>query len=156
MLGGQLRFKGNSILDRISKKVVNPADTNIHALLQYMIKICDENGGIGLAASQVGVLLQVIIFKHKDKYYELINPKIYSMQDEFESTEGCLSFPGEQYQVKRFKQIEVGYYNKQSKHTRQFFDGMSAVIIQHEIDHLKGITLAISGKLIIREEDNHA
>lgn len=147
-LGGALRYNGDLVLTKTAKKVTQPAHTNIHTLIQHMIKVCEKNGGIGLAAPQVGTLLQVIIFKHKDRYYELINPKIHSMQEPIESLEGCLSLPGEQYMVNRFKLIEVGFYNQQGKHTRQFFHGNPAIIILHEMDHLKGITLSMSGKKV--------
>ena len=151
MLGSTLKFKGDPVLNKIAKRVKGPADTNIHALIQHMIRICEEGNGIGLAAPQVGVLLQLLIFKDNGKYYDIINPKIHSFEDEFESIEGCLSFPGELYRVKRFKQIEVGYHNKTGKHARQFFHGMPAIILQHEFQHLQGITLATSGTLLNKE-----
>lgn len=111
-------------------------------ILARMEEIMKSHRGKGLAANQVGVLLRLVVFKdEKGVIHKLINPVIISHEGEMTCTEGCLSLPGERYQVKRFNRVSVEALNKKGKTVRMDLEGLDAACIQHEIDHLNGILL---------------
>lgn len=94
--------------------------------------------GLGLAANQVGIPLRVMSIKGIDSC--LFNPKIvYSSVEQKLDIEGCLSFPGLIVKIKRAETIRVRYTNALGVTKIYPFNGMTARIIQHEIDHLDGI-----------------
>lgn len=116
--------------------------------MQFTIKHKNSKG-FGLAANQVGVMLQVIVVNtlsnnQKSPGYlgAFVNPKIVEYGENMEmGTEGCLSFPDERYDVLRSKNISVTFQDISGvEHTRKF-SGLNAVVIQHEIDHINGITM---------------
>ena len=88
--------------------------------------------GCGLAASQIGIAKDIAIVRHKDHNFTLVNSKIINQYDPFIfMEEGCLSFPGRVENTRRFNQVVID--NNGSK---LIAEGMVAVIIQHELDHL--------------------
>jgi peptide deformylase len=97
--------------------------------------------GCGLAANQVGINARVIVVRpYKNFSYTMFNPVIDVMStEEIEFREGCLSYPGKFVVIKRPIQITVEFTNENGKEFRQDFKDFEARIIQHEIDHLKGI-----------------
>lgn len=103
------------------------------------------NPGVGLAAPQVGVSKRLIVVQRLDKrgepYKFYINPRIEFYSPECElGPEGCLSVPGMSGEVMRSKKIVVSYTDEKSFKTRRdTVEGYTAVIFQHEIDHLEGI-----------------
>lgn len=120
---------------------------DIKQLIQDLIDTLIDRGGLGLAAPQIGVSRQVLVFMDQKKNIgHLINPKIIARSGKITSHgEGCLSCPEIRKDIKRSRQITVeGYYLKDDelreirmtvKHK------MTAIILQHEIDHLSGITI---------------
>lgn len=128
-----------------------PAVTSeITALAEEMFKIMKANKGIGLAAPQVGVSLQLAVIAHepdKDEPKEeripktvLINPKIISAsKEQVEEEEGCLSVPSIYGPVKRSAEIVVETLNPQGKKIIIKAKGLMARVLQHEIDHLSGM-----------------
>jgi len=116
------------------------------------------NGGIGLAASQIGKLIQMIVIdttKISDNGHNLVmlNPS-YKISDNsiVENEEGCLSFKDKKYKVKRNGKITANWQDLNGKSHKQDFSGMTAVCIQHEIDHIRGITIADIGSLIVKSK----
>lgn len=113
--------------------------------------------GIGLAANQVGILLRVIVIntlekKHGGYLGALINPEIISSGDDVQPyDEGCLSFPGEQYAVYRPQSVKVKFMNIDGQEQVRSFKGITAICIQHEIDHLNGSTIKDNGTPVERE-----
>jgi peptide deformylase len=97
--------------------------------------------GVGLAATQVDVHEQVIVADVSEKHDELlvfINPELIAVEGESKLEEGCLSVPGIYDKVKRAERVTVRALNKNGKPFTLEADGLLAVCIQHEIDHLKG------------------
>ena len=97
--------------------------------------------GIGLAASQVNVHQQLIvadISNEKNEPVILINPKIIATEGEREAEEGCLSVPGFYEPVTRPARIEVAAINRDGEPYTLVAEGLLAVCIQHEMDHLEG------------------
>lgn len=107
---------------------------NLLATLQYC-------GGLGLAAPQIGVAERVILYKnYAQELITLINPKIVSSKGKTTSRgEGCLSVPGFRANVKRAKVIKVVAYNEYGVKIKIKANGMEAIVLQHEIDHLDGV-----------------
>jgi len=98
----------------------------------------DENLGLGLAANQVGIPYRVISVKGMDTC--MFNPKIvYSSVEEQLSEEGCLSFPGLIVKIKRAEYIRVRFTDAYGETSIKTYNGLTARIIQHEIDHIDGI-----------------
>ncbi len=102
------------------------------------------NPGVGIAAPQVGVSKQLVCVQRFDKEEEplefYINPRIESYSEETAiGSEGCLSVPGKRGEVKRSTQIVVSYTDRETFSERSdTVEGFTAVIFQHEIDHLNG------------------
>ncbi|MDQ5921053.1 MAG: peptide deformylase [Pseudomonadota bacterium] len=118
-------------------------DEKLHQLVQDMADTMYENKGIGLAATQVNVQQQVIIMDlsgsdEPRNLMVLINPKIIDKKGEVVSEEGCLSVPGVYESVKRSENIQVKYQDISGAEHSLDCDGLLAVCIQHEVDHLMG------------------
>ena len=140
---------GHPVLYSKAKPVNNIADSGIKKIIHDMTETMLDAEGIGLAAPQVHIKKQIIIFRVFDddnsqdneiKVIALINPKIYKVDDEQDSRwEGCLSIPGMLGLVKRFSKINYEGYDMQGNLIKQTAQGMQARVIQHEYDHLQGI-----------------
>lgn len=119
----------------------------IRRLAADMFETMYHEQGIGLAAVQVGVLKRLLVADVEwraageiGRQYAMINPEIVSAEEEVNIyKEGCLSFPDQFADVERPKGVRVRYTDLQGKIQEETFDGLMAVCIQHEIDHLDGI-----------------
>jgi peptide deformylase len=129
-------------------KDLNAVD--LDQLIQDMIDTMEANDGAGLAAPQIGINIQLVIFgfKKNDRYPDaeevpftvLINPKITPIGDEIENGwEGCLSVPGLRGVVPRYKKISYQGIDQYGKKIERNVDGFHARVVQHECDHLFGI-----------------
>ena len=113
----------------------------IRTLVDDMFETMYQAPGIGLAAVQVEVLKRVIVIdisEDKSQPVCLINPEILERHGEEKMEEGCLSVPGIYDMVKRAERIKVRAQNVEGKTFELDVDGLLAVCIQHEIDHLEG------------------
>lgn len=114
----------------------------IQLLAAQMLATMKVNKGIGLAAPQVGHSICMLVYEVGNEFGALINPEITSTSDELEmGVEGCLSFPKEYCEVPRYKAVEVKYIDLAGKTVVRSFTGLIARVVQHEIDHLNGITM---------------
>ncbi|MCF8798460.1 peptide deformylase [Xanthomonas campestris] len=119
-------------------EVVSPA---FQTLLDDMFQTLYEAPGIGLAASQVDVhkrFMVIDVSEEKDAPQVFINPEIVTRQGEQVYQEGCLSVPGIFADVSRADAITVRYLDRQGQPQELSTDGLLAVCIQHEMDHLDG------------------
>lgn len=132
----------NPILSQKAKPVAEVTDAT-RQFMDDMLETMYEAPGVGLAAPQVGVLEQIIVIdvsEGKDSPLYLINPKITYLSEELcIEEEGCLSAPDLFADVKRACEVEVEYTDYSGKERKLKTDGILAVCIQHEIDHLEGI-----------------
>lgn len=118
----------------------NPAD-NLKMVIPQMIKVMKSNGGIGLAAPQVGLPLRVFIMKIESNEFICINPVIVGKSTDTEKTEeGCLSFPGIRLVITRPKSVIVEYQDPTGKTISTELEGLEGRCFQHELDHLNGRT----------------
>ena len=123
--------------------------TVLHGLIEDMFDTMLDAGGVGLAAPQIGVGLQVVIFgfDESERYPEagavpqtiLINPQITPLCTEEEmGWEGCLSLPGLRGEVPRWARIRYRGFDAQGQLIERSVDGFHARVVQHECDHLIG------------------
>ncbi|BCB25122.1 peptide deformylase [Sulfurimicrobium lacus] len=120
---------------------VQQVNAEIRKLVDDMAQTMYAAPGIGLAATQVNVHKQVIVIdiseKH-DKLMALINPQIIARDGVAEREEGCLSVPGIYEKVSRAERVTVAALDRDGKPFKLDAEGLLAVCIQHEIDHLQG------------------
>lgn len=96
---------------------------------------------VGMAANMIGITKNIIAFDCDGSYMVMLNPEIISCSEEYETQEGCLSLLGGPRKTKRFRKIKVRYQNTALQTRLKTFTGWTAQIIQHEIDHCKGILI---------------
>lgn len=107
-------------------------------LIDKMANIMYSNGGIGLAAPQVGINKQFIIVDVGQGLFKLFNPKIKTKKGSAVMEEGCLSVPGVSVKVKRAKRVFVEGINELNKKIAFWADDLFSRALQHEVDHLRG------------------
>lgn len=126
---------------RIKAKPVDVVDDDIRRLVDDMFETMYSAPGIGLAATQVNVHKRVIVIDvsdEKDQPLVLINPEILEDRGLEEMQEGCLSVPDYFDNVQRSDWVRVRALDRDGKEFELETDGLLAVCIQHEIDHLNG------------------
>jgi len=94
-----------------------------------------------MAANMIGVCKRIIVFDDGGKLALMLNPEIVKATGEYETAEGCLSLLGGPRKTKRFQKIKVRYQTEQFQTRLKTFEGFTAQIIQHEIDHCNGILI---------------
>lgn len=130
--------------DTALRKVATPVlevDGRIDTLVGDMLETMYEAPGIGLAATQIDVherLVVIDVSEEGDSPLVLINPEILKLEGEQEMQEGCLSIPGIFENIKRAADIRVAAVDRQGEPFEMDADGLLAVCIQHEVDHLDG------------------
>lgn len=120
---------------------INIINDEIKILVKDMTETLESNGGLGLAAPQVGHNKKLIVYKYNNKISELMNPEIIFKDGEILSGEGCLSLPACDIHVKRAKRIKVKGIDLSGEKVNIDTYDMLSIILQHEIDHLNGILL---------------
>lgn len=126
---------------RRTAEAVEQVDDDLRQLIDDMLETMYAAPGIGLAAIQVNVPKRVIVIDLSEDHSDplcLINPEILERTGEEEMDEGCLSVPGFFETVKRADRIRVRALNRDGEPFELETDGLLAVCIQHEIDHLDG------------------
>ena len=122
-------------------KPVSKVDEKIQRLIDDMAETMYEAPGIGLAATQVDVHLQIIVIdisEAKNKLQVFINPKVKAKAGTQEYEEGCLSGPGVYENVTRAESVVIEALDSKGKPFTLEAEGLMAVCIQHEMDHLLG------------------
>ncbi|MGD0916426.1 MAG: peptide deformylase [Thermodesulfobacteriota bacterium] len=127
-------------------KEVDGIDEEVKRLIRDMTETMYRANGVGLAACQVGILRRVIVvdvspIDPQHDLFALINPEIISEEGEIEYEEGCLSVPDCLEKVKRREKIHVRGISPEGTETEVLGEGILAISLQHEIDHLNGILI---------------
>lgn len=141
----QLRYYGDPVLRKRAEPIAEITAAECQLAEQMLETLYATGNGIGLAATQVGVLKRLIIVdigEEDDEDYEplvLFNPELLSSDGEIVAEEGCLSIPDVTADVKRPESIVVEGVNIQREAIRIEADGLLARVLQHEIDHLNGV-----------------
>ena len=127
-------------LHKVAKRVEQVTD-DTRRLIRDMAETMYAAPGVGLAATQVDVHLQLFIADVSETHNQLrvfINPEILASSGEEESEEGCLSVPGVYEKVKRAEKVTVRALDENGQPFTLEAEGFLAVCLQHEIDHLRG------------------
>jgi|TARA_B100001093_G_scaffold497839_1_gene545225 peptide deformylase len=128
-------------LRTIATPVIN-FDSSLSSLIKDMLETMYSAGGIGLAATQIDVhqrILVIDVSENRDKPQIFVNPTFtVSDQQNLDYDEGCLSIPGFYETISRPKKVVIHSQDQHGKHFDLEADGILAVCIQHEIDHLDG------------------
>jgi peptide deformylase len=141
---------GDPVLYQVAEKVTEFDTPDLHALIQDMHDTMTEMNGAGIAAPQIGVSLQVVMFgvgknpRYPDAeevpFTILINPELIPVGNEEEDGwEGCLSVPGMRGVVPRFQHLRYKGFDPQGNVIDRTVSGFHARVVQHECDHLFGI-----------------
>ena len=147
---------------KVKSTKVTVVDDAVRKLMDDMLASMYAAVGLGLAAIQVGVPKRIIVMDlakqgEPAKPLYLINPEIVAASDtDLSHEEGCLSLPGQYAEVERPDRVEVRYLDYHGKPQRLKAEGMLAVCIQHEMDHLEGILFvdhlsALKRNMILRK-----
>ncbi|MCY4401843.1 MAG: peptide deformylase [Candidatus Poribacteria bacterium] len=140
----QLRYYGDPVLRKRAEPVQEITEAEVKLADDMLMTLYATGNGIGLAATQVGVLKRFLIVDIGDTEEEkfepllLFNPEILSVEGESIAEEGCLSIPDVQADVKRPEKIVVKAMNLKGEEIGIETDGLIARVLQHEIDHLNG------------------
>jgi len=134
-----LRYPDARLHQRAAK--VNRIDDGISKLIKDMAETMYAAPGIGLAATQLDVHVRVIVIdisETRDQLLVLVNPELIAASGEADHEEGCLSVPGVYEKVRRAERITVRALDAEGNAGTREADGLLAVCIQHEMDHLEG------------------
>ena len=96
---------------------------------------------VGMAANMIGICKRIIVFDDNGTLTAMINPEIVKASREYETEESCLSLLGGPRKTKRYQKIKVRYQNADFQLRMKTYEGWTAQIIQHEIDHCNGILI---------------
>lgn len=96
---------------------------------------------VGMAANMIGVCKRIIAFDNEGSYMVMLNPEIVKQSGEYDTEESCLSLLGAPRKAKRYRKIKVQYQTLDFQIRLKTFEGWTAQIIQHEIDHCNGILI---------------
>lgn len=126
---------------RTVAKPIEKVDSTIVKYAEDMLETMYDAPGIGLAATQVNIHLRLIVLDVSDQKNDpifLINPVITRAEGEIESSEGCLSIPGYSEPISRYETIEYQAIDLNGNEKKDVANGLLAICIQHEMDHLQG------------------
>ena len=126
---------------RIKAKPIDAVDDDIRQLAADMLEIMYAAPGIGLAATQVNIAKRLIVIdvsEEKTQPLVFINPKLRDIEGEEITEEGCLSVPGFYETIKRGARVTVEALDRDGQKFELTAEGLLAVCIQHEVDHLDG------------------
>jgi peptide deformylase len=138
-----VRKFGDPVL-RATALPVERFDADLDAEVQRMGELMHDALGVGLAATQLGVLHRVLVYKAyvDDPVTALVNPEMDWMSEELElGPEGCLSLPGVHVEVERHARLRVRGRDQRGEELEVEAEGLEARVIQHEIDHLNGVLI---------------
>ena len=132
---------------KVPSTPLSEVDDQTRTLMDDMLETMYAAPGVGLAAPQIGVNKRIIVMdvaRHDEKPepLKLVNPEVMSASDVLVlREEGCLSFPQQYAEVERPETVHIRYINENSEVKELQAEGLAAICIQHEIDHLDGVLL---------------
>ena len=130
---------------RVEARPITGIDKDVQAAAEQMKELMYKHEGLGLAAPQVGLGVQMLVMNFEGDHekpemeYVAINPVIVESKGVVNDREGCLSFPGLYQNIRRAKTVKVQAYNLKGELYEMTCSELPARVWQHEIDHLKGV-----------------
>ncbi|QWK19672.1 MAG: peptide deformylase [Hydrogenobacter thermophilus] len=125
---------------------VDVIDKDVQSIVEDMFETMYHAEGVGLAANQIGISLSVMVIDTSKKEGSpplkavMINPELLEAEGEVKYKEGCLSFPGLSVEVSRYSKVKVKALDINGEEKLYLLEGFPAIVFQHEMDHLMGIT----------------
>jgi peptide deformylase len=146
----QIRQYGDPAL-RLRAHEISDFDDDLRRLVDRMIGLMEDAQGVGLAATQVGVLRRLFVFDTEEEgVHAIVNPTMVERGDEAETEiEGCLSLQGVRIPVERPTRVVLEGKDPHGEDVRYELEGYGARVVQHELDHLDGVLI------IDRTDDEH-
>ncbi|MBR5582786.1 MAG: peptide deformylase [Phascolarctobacterium sp.] len=129
---------GDPVLRQTAAEVTK-IDKKLIKLLKDMADTMYAAEGVGLAAPQIGVSKRIVVIDVGDGIIEMINPVIVNKEGSVVGGEGCLSVPEYEGEVERAEKVECEFTDRSGKRYLIESDGLLAIAIQHELDHLDGV-----------------
>ena len=137
----QIRQYGDSVL-RMRANEVLAFDDELERLAERMTGLMHDADGVGLAATQIGILRRLFVFHHDGEDRLLVNPQLAARSDETEvDVEGCLSLGPVRVPVERATAVTVEASDLRGEPLRLELQGLPARVVQHELDHLDGVLI---------------
>jgi peptide deformylase len=137
----RIRQYGDSVL-RMKAREVEAFDDDLARLVERMTTLMHEASGVGLAATQVGVLRRVFVFVDEEEDRVLVNPVITKASSDMETDdEGCLSLRDVLVPVERPKTVTIEGFDAKGEPVRLELELPSSRVVQHELDHLDGVLI---------------
>ena len=133
----QIRIYPDPILRKKCREIAGVGDEE-KKFLDDMAETMRANHGVGLAGPQVGILQRIIVLDAGESLLKMVNPKILSKEGGSRLEEGCLSVIDKTVNIKRAEEISVSFVDETGKECVEMFSGLTARVIQHEIEHLDG------------------
>jgi peptide deformylase len=149
----ELKIYPDSVLRQICEPVER-FDTELRQITNEMFELMLESEGIGLAASQVGISKEFFICKIESESLCLVNPTIIEVDSQVDMIEGCLSLPDICVRVTRNERIIVAGFDLRGRKIQYGLTGLWARVVQHEMDHLKGLLICDYGENVSMEQRN--
>lgn len=135
----QILQDGDKTLKKKAKRV-DKIDDTIRNIAASMVDTMLASNGVGLSGNQVGILKRIIVVLVNNEPKIMVNPEvIFTSEEVIKDSEGCLSFPGQFYDISRAQKVTIKYRNLSGHPMLETHEGLTARIIQHEIDHLDGV-----------------
>ncbi len=135
----QILQDGDKTLKKKAKRV-DKIDDTIRNIAASMVDTMLANNGVGISGNQVGILKRIIVVLVNNEPKVMVNPEVIFTSDEvIKESEGCLSFPGQFYDVPRPQKVTVKYRNLSGHPMLETHEGLTARCLLHEIDHLDGV-----------------
>jgi peptide deformylase len=134
-----IRVEGDEVLRKKAREVEVIDDKIVTILKDMADTLHSTDNGVGLAAPQVGILKRIVVIDIGEGLMEIINPVRMDESGEQTYVEGCLSVPGVYGEVIRPAKVTVEYLDGKGRKNKVNADGMLAVVLSHEIDHLDGV-----------------
>jgi peptide deformylase len=149
----QIRQYGDPVL-RMHAHEVSAFDDDLRRLVTRMRQLMHDARGVGLAATQVGILRRVFVFQRgEDDVIAVVNPALSELSDELATDdEGCLSLQGVTMPVERHLRLILEGQDPDGKQLRLELEGHPARVVQHEIDHLDGTLILDRTDEVSRKE----
>lgn len=139
---------GNPVL-RMQAEEVKKIDKKLQRFLRDMAETMYAADGVGLAAPQVGVSKRIVVIDVGEGLIEMINPVIVKKEGSVIGGEGCLSVPDYEGEVERAEYVECEFTDRNGKRMLLQTDGLLAIAVQHELDHLDGVLFIDKAKSIM-------
>lgn len=147
----ELKIYPDSVLRQICEPVER-FDTELREIIDEMFVLMSQNEGIGLAAPQAGLAKQFFVCGIESEMLSLINPVIVEAGQKAKMIEGCLSLPDMRVNVTRNDRIYIVGLDSHGRRRQYELTGLWARVVQHEMDHLKGVLISDYGDNVNMEQ----